>query len=186
MTDHSFEEYEKLKREINYHNYQYHVNDSPLISDAEFDHLMIELREIEAIHPDWVSPDSPTMRAGSVSSDKFAKVAHPAPVLSLANAFNKDDVRAWFSRQIKTDPELEKSGFVLEPKIDGLTTVLRYEHGILVQGTTRGDGIIGEDITPNVRTIRTIPLSIPVKQTDISVPDVLVVRGEVFMFNSDF
>lgn len=186
MTNHSFEEYEKLKREINYHNYQYHVNDSPLISDAEFDHLLIELREIEAIHPDWVSPDSPTMRAGSVSSDKFAKVAHPAPVLSLANAFNKDDVRAWFSRQIKTDPELEKSGFVLEPKIDGLTTVLRYEHGILVQGTTRGDGIIGEDITPNVRTIRTIPLSIPVKQTDINVPDVLVVRGEVFMFNSDF
>ncbi len=186
VMDYSYENYEKLKREINYHNYQYHVNDAPLISDSEFDRLLIELREIEAIHPEWVSPDSPTMRAGSVSSDKFAKVAHPAPVLSLANAFNKEDVNAWFNRQIKTDPELESSGFVLEPKIDGLTTVLRYEHGILVQGTTRGDGIIGEDITPNVRTIRSIPLSIPVGQSAIRVPDVLVVRGEVFMFNSDF
>ena len=184
--DYSYENYEKLKREINYHNYQYHVNDAPLISDSEFDRLLIELREIEAIHPDWVSPDSPTMRAGSVSSDKFAKVAHPAPVLSLANAFNKEDVKAWYNRQIKTDPELENSGFVLEPKIDGLTTVLRYEHGILVQGTTRGDGIVGEDITPNVRTIRSIPLSIPVGTSEIRVPDVLVVRGEVFMFNSDF
>ena len=180
------ENYENLKREINYHNYQYHVNDAPLISDAEFDRLLIELREMEGVHPDWVTPDSPTMRAGSVSSDKFAKVPHPAPVLSLANAFNKEDVRAWFDRQRKTDPRLETCAFVLEPKIDGLTVVLRYEHGILVQGTTRGDGIIGEDITPNVRTIRTIPLSIPVKKSDIRVPDVLVVRGEVFMFNSDF
>ena len=180
------ENYENLKREINYHNYQYHVNDAPLISDAEFDRLLIELREMEGVHPDWVTPDSPTMRAGSVSSDKFAKVPHPAPVLSLANAFNKEDVRAWFDRQRKTDPRMETCAFVLEPKIDGLTVVLRYEHGILVQGTTRGDGIIGEDITPNVRTIRSIPLSIPVKKSDIRVPDVLVVRGEVFMFNSDF
>ncbi len=184
--EYTYEDYDKLKREINYHNYQYHVNDSPIISDSEFDRLLIELREMEAVHPDWISPDSPTMRAGSISSDKFAKVPHPAPVLSLANAFNKDDVRAWYTRQIKTDPGLEHSGFVLEPKIDGLTTVLRYEHGILVQGTTRGDGIIGEDITPNVRTIRSIPLSIPVGRSDIKIPDVLVVRGEVFMFNSDF
>ncbi len=180
------EAYEKLKREINFHNYQYHVNDTPLISDAEFDHLLIELREMEAVHPEWVTADSPTMRAGSITSEKFAKVEHEAPVLSLANAFNRDDVRAWFERQLKTDPRLKDTSFVLEPKIDGLTVVLRYEKGILVQGTTRGDGIIGEDITPNVRTIRTIPLSIPVKETDIKVPDVLVVRGEVFMFNSDF
>lgn len=180
------ENYEKLKKEINFHNYQYHVNDSPLISDAEFDHLLIELREMEALHPEWITPDSPTMRAGSISSDKFAKIAHPAPVLSLANAFNKEDVRAWFDRQVKTDPRLEGTSFVLEPKIDGLTIVLHYEKGILVQGVTRGDGIIGEDVTANVRTIRSIPLSIPVKPTNVSVPDVLVVRGEVFMFNSDF
>lgn len=180
------ENYEKLKKEINFHNYQYHVNDSPLISDSEFDHLLIELREMEGVHPEWVTPDSPTMRAGSISSDKFAKVPHPAPVLSLANAFNKEDVRAWFDRQLKADPQLAESGFVLEPKIDGLTVVLRYEKGILVQGVTRGDGVIGEDVTPNVRTIRTIPLSIPVKESNIKVPDVLVVRGEVFMFNSDF
>ena len=184
--DYTHEEYEKLKKEINYHNYQYHVKDTPLISDSEFDRLLVELREMEGVHPDWVTADSPTMRAGSVSSDKFAKVPHPAPVLSLANAFNKDDVRAWFDRQVKTDPRLEQSAFVLEPKIDGLTVVLRYEKGILVQGVTRGDGIIGEDVTANVRTIKSIPLSIPVKPTDRSVPDVLVVRGEVFMFNSDF
>ena len=182
----TLENYEKLKQEINYHNYQYHVNDAPLISDAEFDHLLIELREMEAIHPEWVSPDSPTMRAGSVTSEKFAKVPHPAPVLSLANAFNKNDVRSWFDRQIKTDPQLETCAFMLEPKIDGLTIVLRYENGILVQGVTRGDGIIGEDVTANVRTIKSIPLRIPVNKTEISVPRVLVVRGEVFMFNSDF
>ncbi|MBQ6503854.1 MAG: NAD-dependent DNA ligase LigA [Flexilinea sp.] len=180
------ENYEQLKREINFHNYQYHVNDAPLISDSEFDHLLIELREMEGVHPEWVTADSPTMRAGSVSSDKFAKVPHPSPVLSLANAFNKDDVQAWFERQVKTDQRLENTSFVLEPKIDGLTIVLRYEKGILKQGVTRGDGIIGEDVTANVRTIRTIPLAIPVKPTNLSIPDVLVVRGEVFMFNSDF
>ena len=184
--DITHENYESLKREINFHNYQYHVNDAPLISDAEFDHLLIELREIEAIHPEWITADSPTMRAGSISSDKFAKVPHPAPVLSLANAFNKEDVRSWYERQIKTDPRLTGSAFVLEPKIDGLTVVLRYEQGVLVQGVTRGDGVIGEDVTPNVRTIRSIPLAIPVGKSDVKVPDVLVVRGEVFMFNSDF
>lgn len=184
--EYTHENYEKLKQEINYHNYQYHVNDAPLISDAEFDHLLIELREIEALHPDWITADSPTMRAGAVSSEKFAKVPHPAPVLSLANAFNKEDVCAWFERQVKTDPRLSDCSFVLEPKIDGLTVVLRYEKGILVQGVTRGDGIIGEDVTANVRTIKTIPLRIPVSRKDIPVPDVMVVRGEVFMFNSDF
>ena len=182
----TYENYEKLKQEINYHNYQYHVNDSPVISDSEFDHLLIQLREMEGVHPEWISPDSPTMRAGSISSDKFAKVQHPAPVLSLANAFNKEDVRSWFDRQVKTDSRISNVSFTLEPKIDGLTIVLRYENGILVQGVTRGDGIIGEDVTANVRTIKSIPLAIPVQKTDVNVPDVLVVRGEVFMFNSDF
>ena len=182
----TYENYEKLKREINFHNYQYHVNDSPVISDSEFDHLLIQLREMEGVHPEWISPDSPTMRAGAISSDKFAKVPHPAPVLSLANAFNKEDVRSWFDRQIKTDNRISSVSFTLEPKIDGLTIVLRYENGILVQGVTRGDGIIGEDVTANVRTIKSIPLAVPVQKTDIHVPDVLVVRGEVFMFNSDF
>lgn len=182
----TYENYEKLKREINFHNYQYHVNDSPVISDSEFDHLLIQLREMEGVHPEWISPDSPTMRAGAISSDKFAKVPHPAPVLSLANAFNKEDVRSWFDRQIKTDNQISSVSFTLEPKIDGLTIVLRYVNGILVQGVTRGDGIIGEDVTANVRTIKSIPLAVPVQKTDIKVPDVLVVRGEVFMFNSDF
>ncbi len=180
------ENYEELKKTINYYNYQYHVMDSPLVSDGEFDHMLVELREMEAAHPEWVTADSPTMRVGAAVSDKFAKVPHPAPVLSLANAFSKEDVRAWFERQVKTDSRLESADFVLEPKIDGLTTVLRYEHGVLVQGVTRGDGVVGEDITANVRTIRSIPLSIPIKPTLYSVPDVLVVRGETFLFNSDF
>ncbi len=181
------EEYEALKKEINQHNYHYHVLDSPLISDGEFDRLLVTLRNMEAEHPDWVAADSPTLRAGyAVSDNRFAKVPHPAPVLSLANAFNKEDVRAWMERQIRTDASLADADFVLEPKIDGLTVVLRYEHGILKQGTTRGDGIIGEDITADDRTIRSIPLRIPVEDQEISVPDVLVVRGEVFLFNSDF
>ena len=180
------ENYESLKREINYHNYLYHVNDSPIISDSEFDYLLVQLREMENVHPEWIAPDSPTMRAGAASSDKFNKVPHPAPVLSLANAFNKDDVRAWFDRQVKTDNRISNASFILEPKIDGLTVVLRYEKGLLVQGVTRGDGIVGEDVTANVRTIKTIPLFIPVKDTEIKIPDVMVVRGEVFMFNSDF
>lgn len=184
--DITHENYEALKKAINFHNYQYHVLDSPLVSDGEFDHMLAELREMEAAHPEWVTADSPTMRVGAAVSDKFAKVPHAAPVLSLANAFNKEDVRIWFERQVKTDSRLESADFVLEPKIDGLTTVLRYEHGVLVQGLTRGDGIVGEDITANVRTIRSIPLSIPVKPTSYSVPDVLVVRGETFLFNSDF
>ncbi len=184
--DITHENYEALKKAINFHNYQYHVLDSPLVSDGEFDHMLAELREMEAAHPEWVTADSPTMRVGAAVSDKFVKVPHAAPVLSLANAFNKEDVRIWFERQVKTDSRLESADFVLEPKIDGLTTVLRYEHGVLVQGLTRGDGIVGEDITANVRTIRSIPLFIPVKPTSYSVPDVLVVRGETFLFNSDF
>ena len=141
--------YEKLKQEINFHNYRYHVLDAPVISDAEYDKLAAELKAIEAEHPDWVTPDSPTQRAGATPSEKFEKVRHPRPILSLANAFGADDARAWFERIRKLDDRVEKAKFTVEPKIDGLSVVLHYRDGVFVQGATRGDGEVGEDITLN-------------------------------------
>jgi len=187
MTDANLSlEYEKLKKEINFHNYRYHVLDAPLISDLEFDKLMVRIREIEGSHPEWIGPDSPTRRAGARPLDRFVKVKHPAPILSLANAFNSDDLRAWYDRIVKLDERVAKAGFVMEPKIDGLTVVLHYENGILVKGATRGDGEIGEDITENLRTVRAIPLHIPVENNGQHVPQRFVVRGEAFIFVKDF
>lgn len=200
---------EELKQQIRAHSYRYYVLNAPIISDAEYDALMRELREIEAAHPEWVTADSPTQRAGAQPAEGFVKVRHPAPILSLANAFSAEDVRAWYERILKQDARVAASGFVVEPKIDGLTVVLHYRDGLLVQGATRGNGEIGEDITANIRTIKAVPLKIPLLD-DASVsadaapqrqmtlplaaeespvaglPTYLVVRGEAFMFVSDF
>ena len=184
--EHLFERLEKLRQEINYHNYRYHVLDDPVISDYEFDQLLLELRRIEAEHPEWITQDSPTQRAGGPVSEKFKKVRHPGPVLSLSNAFNTDDVRAWYERILRLDDRVAQTNFVVEPKIDGLTVVLQYQNGIFVQGATRGDGEIGEDITPNLRTIRSLPLRIPARVDAPQPPAYLVVRGEVFMNVADF
>ena len=168
--------YEELKQQIHYHNHRYHVVDAPVISDLEFDRLVIELRRIEADHPDWVTPDSPTQRAGSIPSEKFEKVRHPGPILSLANAFGAEDARAWYERVRKLDDRVERACFVVEPKIDGLSVVLHYRAGIFVQGATRGDGEIGEDITANLRTVKSIPLKIPL--FDNPSPRDIVPEGE--------
>ena len=186
MKTSSQEELEKLRQKIHYHNYRYHVMDSPLISDFEYDQLLVRLREIEAEHPDWITPDSPSQRAGAQVSDKFEKVTHPAPVLSLANAFDGSDMQAWFERIAKLDERVLNSDFVLEPKFDGLTVVLHYENGLFVRGATRGDGEIGEDISSNLRTIPGIPLKIPVNNNGPQPPEQLFVRGEVFIRISDF
>ena len=202
--------YEELKQQINFHNYRYHVLDAPVISDLEFDRLAAELRQIEADHPDWITPDSPSQRTGGVPSEKFEKVRHPAPILSLANAFGAGDARAWYERTRKLDDRVEKARFVVEPKIDGLSVVLHYRDGVFVQGATRGDGEIGEDITANLRTIKAIPLRVPVSSEQSSVfseqslkslplfggtqppkanvkpPLYLVVRGEAFITVKDF
>jgi DNA ligase (NAD+) len=178
--------YEKLIQEINFHNYRYHVLDAPVISDAEFDKLAAELKAIEADHPDWITPDSPSQRAGAQPSDKFEKVRHPRPILSLANAFGADDARAWFERIRKLDDRVENAKFTVEPKIDGLSVVLHYRDGLFVQGATRGDGEVGEDITPNLRTVKAIPLKIPVDEKGPRPPATLVVRGEVFMTTQEF
>ena len=189
--------YERLKQEVNKHNWLYNVQDAPIISDAEYDKLYNELKRIESAHPDWVTPDSPTQRAGARPADRFDKVRHPAPILSLANAFGAEDARAWLERVTKIDDRVEKAKFIVEPKIDGLSVVLHYRDGLFVQGATRGDGEVGEDITSNLRTVRSIPLKIPVisdqslvlsevEGSVISVPKNLVVRGEAFIPNKEF
>ncbi len=182
----SFETYQTLKEEINFHNYRYHVLDEPVISDAAYDKLLVELREMEIAHPEWVQPDSPTQRAGAVPAERFEKVAHPMPILSLANAFNEEDLYAWRERVLKLDERVANCSYTVEPKLDGLTVVLHYRDGIFVQGTTRGNGEIGEDITQNLRTIKAIPLKIPVHQDGPRPPAYLVVRGEAFMRIPDF
>ena len=187
MADKLLSRYEELKAQINEHNYRYHVLDAPIVSDLEYDRLLNELKKIEADHPEWITPDSPTQRAGAKPSEKFEKVRHPAPILSLANAFGADDTRAWFERVKKLDDRVERASFVVEPKIDGLSVVLHYHDGQFVQGATRGDGEVGEDITTNLRTVRAIPLRIPVsKSAKTQVPKTLVVRGEAFIPNKDF
>ncbi len=180
------QELQKLKNELNFHSYRYHVLDAPLISDYEYDRMMKRLLEIENAHPEWVTPDSPSQRAGGQILDKFVKVRHPAPILSLANAFDQQEVRAWYERIARLDERVRSTDFVVEPKIDGLTVVLHYENGLFVQGATRGDGEIGEDITHNLRTIKSLPVRIPVDASAGPAPSRLVVRGESFIYIRDF
>jgi len=172
---------EELRRLIRYHNYRYHTLGEPVISDAEFDALMRRLRELEEEHPELVTPDSPTQRVGGEPLPGFTKVEHPHPMTSLADAFSREEVLAWLRRARRLLPDEVELAFVVEPKIDGLAVALTYENGILVRGATRGDGRVGEDITSNVRTIRNVPLRIPVPGTAGSAPDVIEVRGEIYI-----
>jgi len=177
------ERIEELRKEIRYHNYRYHVLDSPVVSDAEYDGLMQELRELEAAHPELVTPDSPTQRVGAEPLDRFEKVRHPRPMLSLTDAFEEEELWAWLERISKLLPEgvtQTDLQYVVEPKIDGLTVVLTYEDGLYVQGATRGNGVEGENVTANLKTIRGVPLRIPVSP-DGPPPARLVVRGEAYM-----
>ena len=172
---------EELRNEINGHNHRYHVLDSPLISDAQYDALMQELRELEERHPELVTPDSPTQRVGGAPAQGFTEVEHPVPLLSLGNVFNNDDLQAWHRRAQNL---LDDAAFdmVCELKIDGLAIALTYEEGRLVRGATRGDGSHGEDVTQNLRTIRSIPLTIMGK----GYPRRFEVRGEVYLPKSAF
>jgi len=177
---------EELRQELNYHNYRYHVLDAPVISDYEYDRMLAELRQLEAEHPEWITSDSPTQRTGAIPAEKFTKIRHPGSILSLGNAFTAEDVRAWYERIRKLDQRVAQAGFVVEPKIDGLTVVLHYRNGLFVQGATRGDGEVGEEITSNLRTIRALPLKIPVRNDGPTAPPYLVVRGEAFINLADF
>ncbi|MCJ7668219.1 MAG: NAD-dependent DNA ligase LigA [Anaerolineae bacterium] len=171
---------EALRRLIRYHAYRYYVLDSPEISDAEYDALMRELEELERAHPELITPDSPTQRVGAPPVEAFGEVEHRLPMLSLDNAFNEGELRAWEKRFRRLLRPNEKVDYVLEPKVDGLAISLTYEGGVLVQGSTRGDGFRGEDVTLNLRTVPSIPLRIPVHGV-LEPPSLLEVRGEVYM-----
>jgi len=177
---------ERLARAIHHHNWRYHVQDDPEISDAEFDALVRELRAIEEEHPELRTPESPTHRVGGPPRERFAKLRHPVPMLSLGNAFSPDDLRAWAERVARLLPAGTAVDYVVEPKIDGLTVVLHYEDGRFARGATRGDGEVGEDVTANLRTVRSLPLRIPVDETGGRAPSRLVVRGEVYIAREDF
>jgi len=176
----------ELREQLHYHIYRYNVLASPVITDAEYDALFNELRELEATYPDLASPDSPIQRAGSDLSDEFVKVQHAAPVLSLANAYSADDLNEWETRTLKLLSAGTSLDYTLEPKLDGLTVVLTYENGVLKQAATRGNGLIGDDVTPNIRTIKTVPLRIPAHPNGKTAPERLVVRGEVLYHKRDF
>lgn len=177
---------EQLRHEIHYHNYRYYVLDSPVISDAEYDALMAELRRLEEQYPELVTPDSPTQRVGAPPAPEFAQVRHPAPILSLENAFGPEETRAWLERISKLLPPGTRLNFVVEPKIDGLSVVLHYRDGAFSLGATRGDGEVGEDVTANLRTVHQLPLRIPVAPDGPKPPPYLVVRGEAYMTVRDF
>lgn len=175
---------EELRRLIRYHDYRYYVLDSPEISDAAYDALLRELQEIESRHPDWVTPDSPTQRVGGEAQPGFRRVRHPRPILSLASVTTEEDLHAWLERTQRLLPAGTSLDFVVEPKIDGLRVVLTYLNGQLKVGATRGDGEVGEDITANLRTVRDVPLSIPLRRDERGVPPVpprLVLSGEAYL-----
>ena len=172
---------EKLRAEIEHHNYRYYVLDDPEISDAEYDRLFRELADLEARHPELATPDSPTQRVGAAPLAEFASVVHRTPMLSLNNAFSEAEVEA-FDRRVREGLGLESVEYVAEPKFDGLAISLRYDAGSFVQGATRGDGYTGEDVTPNLRTVRGIPLRLRGRAP----PRTLEVRGEVLIFRQDF
>lgn len=181
----------ELRAEINYHLYRYHTLDDPVISDYEYDQLFQKLKLLEEEYPSLITPDSPTQRVGAEPLSEFEKVTHPVPMTSLANAFDDEDMWAWLKRIERLLPDgvsVADLEFVVEPKIDGLAVALTYDGGLLVQGATRGNGEIGENVTANLRTVRNIPLRIPIQANEItpSPPEQIEVRGEVYIPLKDF
>src|SRR3954451_11688211 len=174
LTDATAKRAAELRRQLEYHGHRYYVLDDPEVSDAEYDELINELRGIEAAHPELLTPDSPTQRVGGRPLDKFEPVKHLHPMLSLANARNADELRAWEARVRKLS-DREDIEYVTEPKIDGLAISLVYENGMFVRGATRGDGETGEDVTQNLKTIKSIPLRVD------DAPSLLEVRGEIYL-----
>lgn len=171
----------ELKQQLQQHNHAYYVLDAPQIPDAEYDKLFIALQQLETEYPQLITPDSPTQRVGAAPLREFAEVVHTIPMLSLANAFDVSEMET-FERRIRERLQLDNIEYVAEPKMDGLAISLRYEQGILVNAATRGDGARGEDVTHNIRTIKSIPLRL----LGDNYPQVLEVRGEVFMTKDGF
>lgn len=172
----------ELREQINYHNHRYYVLDSPVVSDAEYDRLFRELQALEVAHPELITPDSPTQRVGALPLSAFGEVRHRIPMTSIDNAFDDVALREWDRRVRQGLSSDGPIAYTAEPKFDGLSVSLRYEDGMLVQAGTRGDGMTGEDITPNARTVRSIPLRLQ----NHGWPEVLEVRGEVVIRKQDF
>lgn len=167
----------RLRDELNGHNYRYYVLDAPIISDFEYDKMLRELEELEAAHPELVTPDSPTQRVGGKALDSFQQVAHRVPLQSLQDVFSPDELLDFDRRVRESGAQPE---YLLEPKVDGLSVALEYENGVFVRGATRGDGQVGEDVTENLRTIKSIPIRLD------NAPQSLIVRGEVYMPRKTF
>ena len=176
--------YISIQERIRSHDYEYYILDEPLISDHEYDELFKELKEIEAEHPEWITPESPSQRVGIKPKGDFATFKHFQQMFSLANAFNEEDLRNFHDRILKNLGTNNHIDYFCEPKMDGAAVSLIYEKGILSRGVTRGDGTLGEDITSNIRTIRSIPLAL--KESKNSFPNLLEVRGEIFIKKPDF
>src|SRR6266849_7620996 len=177
---------ETLREKVRYHEYRYYVLDDPEISDAEFDKLMEQLKSVEAEHPDLITPDSPTQRVGGKPREGFLKVRHSSPMLSLDNTYSEEELRAW-ERRVHELSGRNDVDYVCELKLDGMSLALVYEDGHLARGVTRGDGTVGEDVTLNVRTVRSVPLSISKeKLKKAGIPADFEVRGELLMPTAAF
>ncbi|MEX2425683.1 MAG: NAD-dependent DNA ligase LigA [Thermomicrobiaceae bacterium] len=176
---------DELRELLNRHNHAYYVLDAPTVSDAEYDDLMNELRQLETENPELITPDSPTQRVGAEPSSAFGTVQHEIPMLSLSNVYNYDELAEWVARvhRLAGSEDLE---FATEPKIDGSAVSIIYRDGKLERGATRGDGVTGEDVTSNIKTIRNVPLRISPSDTATLIPPVLEVRGEIYMRRSEF
>lgn len=186
MTDDIHSRIADLSEKLHYHIYRYHVLNDPVITDGEYDRLFRSLQALEAEHPQYARADSPTQRVGSDLSGDFPKVEHPAPILSLANAFDEADLRSWEERNLRLLPSGSRLCYVLQPKLDGLAIVISYVDGELTRAATRGNGVLGDDVTANVKTIRTVPLRIPVDPASGAAPSRLVVRGEILFHKDSF
>ena len=174
----------RLREIINYHSYRYYVQDDPEIPDGEFDELMRQLERLEQENPELITPDSPTQRVGATPLEKFGTVRHSLPMLSLANAMAEDEVREFDQRTKKLLNTQEDMEYIAEPKVDGVAIELVYVNGTLTAGSTRGDGVLGEDVTQNIKTIKSIPLRLMKKEREV--PELLEVRGEVYLGTDDF
>ena len=171
------ERIEELTQILNQANYRYYVLDDPEMADYEYDRLLRELEELEAKNPELLRPDSPTQRVGGEALSQFQKVIHPVPLMSLQDVFSQEELTEFIEKVSLQFPECQ---FSVEPKIDGLSVALEYADGVFVRGATRGDGVEGEDVTENIRTIRSVPMTIP------NAPRRLIVRAEVFMPKKSF
>ena len=186
IDENIIKEIEELREKIRYHNYRYYVLNEPEISDAEYDRLFRRLVELEQKYPELITPDSPTQRVGAEPQKEFRQVRHRQPMLSLDDCFGEEELREFDARTKRFLGNVDKLEYTVEPKIDGLAVELVYEKGRLTVASTRGDGYVGEDVTPNIKTIMSVPLVLRQKKGGLPVPDLLEVRGEVYMEKEAF